>query len=94
MSVIQRTLLAATIVFATTVSAHAEMDEKVQKGAEAVDSACRADADSIGCSGEIVSEGLLGCLHAYKEAHKDFKFSRACREAMQQLRKDRKAAKS
>ncbi len=94
MSVTMKALLAAAIFFATTVNAQAEMDEKVQKSADAVNSACKADADAIGCSGEIVSEGLLGCMHAYKEAHKDFKFSKPCREAMQQLRKDRKAAKS
>lgn len=94
MSITIRVLLAATILFAATLNARAEMDEKEQEAAQAVNAACKADADTVGCYGEIVGEGLLECLHAYKQTHKEFEFSRGCHEAMKQFRKDRKAAKS
>jgi len=67
--------------------------ENTSPDAEAVDSACTADAATAGCGSEKVGTGLLKCMHAYKKAHKDFKFSDGCKSAMQKMRADKKAGK-
>ncbi|MBI3557541.1 MAG: hypothetical protein HY074_14865 [Deltaproteobacteria bacterium] len=54
-----------------------------------IDTACTADAATAGCGGEVVGKGLLKCLHGYKKAHKDFKFSDGCKAAMKQARADK-----
>ncbi len=54
----------------------------------AVNSACSAEAQTAGCGSETVGHGLLKCIHAYKQAHSDFKISEGCRSAMKQLRAD------
>ncbi|MGZ4837727.1 MAG: hypothetical protein ACXVZR_04195 [Terriglobales bacterium] len=37
---------------------------------------------------------MLKCIHAYKQAHKDFRISPGCRSAMKQLKTDAKARKA
>ncbi len=86
-------VLFITAFLAISVSAHAEKNEKVKEDAQAINSACKADAATAGCGDEVVGKGLLKCLHNYKKAHKDYKFSEGCREAMKQLKEDRQAEK-
>ena len=59
----------------------------------AVESACAADATTTGCSGKEVGKGLLKCMHEYKKAHKDFKFSDSCKSATKELKHERKEHK-
>ncbi len=61
--------------------------------ASQINSACAQDAQTAGCSGEVVGKGLLKCLHSYKQANKSYKFSPGCKDAMAKLREDRKAGK-
>ncbi len=86
--------LFATILFAAvSLGAHAEMKPEMKADAEAINAACKSDAATAGCSGEVVGKGLLKCLHKYKEAHKDFKLSEGCRDAIKKGREDRMAQK-
>lgn len=55
-----------------------------------VNTACAADAATAGCGSTKVGSGLLLCLHAYKKAHKEFKFADACKMAMRQRKMDKK----
>ncbi len=91
MSVTMRALLAAAALFAVSINAHA--DATLTKDAQAINSACASDAATAGCGGEVVGKGLLKCLHAYKQAHKEYKFTAGCREAMKQFREDRQEEK-
>jgi hypothetical protein len=93
MSAIRKTLLATAVLFAISINAHAQKNPEMKQDAQAVDSACKSDAATAGCGGEVVGKGLLKCLHAYKEAHKDYKFSEGCHEAMKHFREDRQAEK-
>jgi hypothetical protein len=61
--------------------------------ASQINSACAQDAQTAGCSGEVVGKGLLKCLHSYKEANKSYKFSPGCKAAMQKLHQDKEAGK-
>lgn len=61
--------------------------------ANQVNSACVQDAQTAGCSGDVVGKGLLRCLHNYKKANQSFKFTPACQSAMKQLHQDKKAGK-
>lgn len=61
--------------------------------AQAIDSACSADAATAGCGSEKVGTGLLRCLHTYKRGHADFKFSDTCKNAMLKARQDRRNRK-
>ncbi len=92
MSVTVRILLASALFFAATANAHA-MNEKLKEDAQAINAACKADASTAGCGNEVVGKGLLKCLRNYKQAHKEYKFSQGCRDAMKQLREDRQAEK-
>jgi hypothetical protein len=69
-------------------------DPAMKADAQAVDSACTADAQTAGCGSEKVGTGLLKCLHAYKKAHHDFKFSDSCKASMKKMHQDRKAEKA
>lgn len=80
-------LLALT--FSTT-----QANEQMKADAEAVNSACTQDGATAGCGNEKVGSGLLKCLHAYKKAHKEFKFQESCVTAMKTMRADRKAHKA
>jgi hypothetical protein len=74
-------------------SSNAFADGKVAQGADAqaIDAACTTDAATAGCGSEQVGTGLLKCLHAYKKAHHDFKFSDSCRAATKKAQADHKA---
>ena len=69
--------------------AHADM----KSDKDAVNAACSQDAGTAGCGSEVVGKGLLKCLHAYKKAHKEFKFSDGCKSAMKTLHADHKEKK-
>ena len=60
---------------------------------EAINAACTTDSATAGCGTEKVGQGLLKCLHAYKKAHKDYKFADACKAAMMKRHEDKKATK-
>jgi hypothetical protein len=81
----------ATILFGFS-SAFAA-DPVMKADAQSIDTACVADAATAKCGADQVGTGLLKCLHAYKKANHTFKFSSGCKEAMQQMHKDRKAGK-
>ena len=74
---------------------HAKGEHKAQMEAQrnAVESACSAEATETGCTGMEVGKGLLKCMHEYKKAHKDFKFSDGCKEATKDLKHERKEHK-
>lgn len=76
-----------TTAFAAAPTAQDKADASV------INSACTQDAQTAGCSGEIVGKGLLKCLHSYKEANKSFKFTPGCRAAIQQFNSDKKSGK-
>jgi hypothetical protein len=76
-----------------SLSAFAEGKAAQGADAQAIDSACTADAGTAGCGSEQVGTGLLKCLHAYKKAHHDFKFSDACKASMEKAHADHKAKK-
>jgi hypothetical protein len=71
-------------------AAHAA-DMKADK--QNVDTQCTADAATAGCGTEQVGTGLMKCLHAYKKAHKEYKFTDGCKSAMQQIHADKAATK-
>ncbi|HEY6094787.1 MAG TPA: hypothetical protein VIU93_07520 [Gallionellaceae bacterium] len=93
MSKITQLLAATAVLFTLSVSAHAA-DATMKADNQAVDSACKAEAQTAGCGSEVVGKGLLKCMGAYKKAHKDFKYSEGCRDAMKQRREDHKAEKA
>jgi hypothetical protein len=70
---------------------HAESSEMKEQ----IKTACAADITTTGCTSEF-GHGLMKCIHAYKEANKDFKISDTCKAAAQEgrdMRKDRKEAR-
>ncbi len=71
---------------------HEKGEHKAQMEAQrnAVESACSAEATATGCAGKEVGKGLLKCMHEYKKANKDFKFSDGCKEATKDLKHERK----
>lgn len=93
MSIAIRALIATAILFAFSINANAAKDAVLSADAQAIDTACKADAATAGCGAEIVGKGLLKCMGSYKKMHKDFKFSADCREAMKQMKRDRDARK-
>ncbi len=93
MSKITHLLAAAAMLAALSVNAQAA-DATMKADNQAVDSACKAEAQTAGCGSEVVGKGLLKCMGAYKKAHKDFKYSEGCRDAMKQRSQDHKAEKA
>lgn len=94
MSMTRTALLATALLFAVSVNAHADnarpgKNPEMKADAEAINAACKSDAATAGCGNEVVGKGLLKCMHAYKQAHKDYKFSEGCREAMKKMKEDR-----
>ena len=91
-------LLMSLNVFADGHGQHgekkAEIKQKIQAQKDAVEAACSEDATKTGCAGQQVGEGLLKCMKAFKEAHKDFTFSESCKNARQELREERKEIKA
>ncbi len=88
-----RTLALSFILLACSISAGAAPNPTIKADAQAIDSACKAEAATAGCGDEVVGKGLLKCMGQYKKAHKDFRFSDGCRSAIKQLREDRMAMK-
>lgn len=85
----KKLMLVTGLVMGLSVTTFAK--ENTSADAQAVDSACTQDAATASCGNEKVGTGLLKCLHAYKKAHKDFKFSDGCKTAMKTMHKDRMA---
>ena len=86
-----RTAILIGALFA--VPAFAAPDAAMKADNDNVNTACASDAQTAGCGSEQVGKGLLKCLHAYKKAHKDFKFSADCSAAMKTRHADKKAGK-
>ena len=61
--------------------------------ASQINVACSQDAQTAGCSGEVVGKGLLRCLHSYKKANNSYKFSPSCKAAIEKLHQDKEAGK-
>lgn len=76
-------LLIVLSLFLTTL---AQAGEK----ADAVLTACSAEAQSTGCTDKKIGKGLLKCMKTYKKQHKDFTFSDGCKNSMKELRQARK----
>lgn len=83
-------MIAVLMLGISTVSS---AKENGSADAQAVDAACAQDAATAGCGSEKVGTGLLKCLHTYKKAHSEFKFSDSCKAAMKTMRKDKKGSK-
>lgn len=81
------------IIALSLMSVSAFANEAVKADRDAVNSSCSADAQTASCGSEVVGKGLLKCLHAYKKAHKEFKFSDSCKASMKQLKQDKMAMK-
>lgn len=89
-----KTLLVTAALLAISVNVQAEDGKGQMKAdAQAINQACKSDASNTGCGGEVVGKGLLKCMRAYKQAHKDYKFSEDCREAMKKMKEDRQEMK-
>ena len=53
-----------------------------------VKDACASDLATTGCTGE--GKAQINCLHEYKKANKDFKFSEGCKVAFKEHKEERK----
>lgn len=82
-----------TIAMAASFSFAQAQDATMKADAQNIDTACSADAATAGCGNEKVGTGMMKCMHAYKKAHSDFKFSDGCKAAMKQMHADKKAGK-
>lgn len=74
---------------------HKQIREKAAMVHAKILEACSADIATAGCSGKEGPE-MMRCMRIYKESHKDFKPSDACREAMgegRELRKEKREMK-
>ena len=85
-------IVASTFAFAQAPMGKGQMKEKNQAArAEEnakVKAACSAEIATSGCK-EDLGQGLLRCVHAYHEAHKDFKVSDACHNVVKEEREER-----
>ena len=100
MKIAMMSLLAGLFVFnfagQKALADHHEKGEhkaKMETERKAVESACSADASTTGCSGKEVGKGLLKCMHEYKKAHKDFKFSDSCKGARKEMKHEKNELK-
>lgn len=97
-SVTLNTISAMIVVLGFSV-AHAQNEQiKTDKAAvtadkAAVKSACAEEAKLAGCGDETVGTGLLKCFKAYKQQHKDFKPSEACKDSVKKVKEDHKKLK-
>ena len=90
-----KTVFIALALCSLSLPAFADGKASTAPDAQAVDSACSAEAQTAGCGSEQVGSGLLKCIHAYHQAHKkDFKLSPGCKAAMGKERADWKAKKA
>jgi hypothetical protein len=85
----------SVLLIAALMSAPAAFaaDPAMQADNDAINSACATEAQTASCGADKVGTGLLKCLHAYKKAHKDFKFSDGCKSAMDKRHADKKGGK-
>ena len=92
-----KTQLTFVVAFVAALGSHsvafAAPTAEDKADASQINSACTQDAQTAGCSGEVVGKGLLKCLHSYKEANKSYKFSPGCKAAIQKLHQDKEAGK-
>lgn len=86
-------MTAALIGLSATVYAAGAGTESKSADAQAIDSACAADAATAGCGSEKVGTGMLRCIRAYRKSHKDWKPSATCHAAMEKMHADKKAGK-
>lgn len=84
-------MIVAVLILGSVTISNAAGKEATGADATAVNAACSADAGTAGCGSEKVGTGLLKCLHAYKKANKDFKFSEGCKSAMHKMHEDKKS---
>lgn len=75
----------------TTTNPGAQGHVATSADAQAIDAACKSDGATAGCGNAQVGTGLMKCIHAYKETHKDWKVSEGCKAAMQKAGTDRMA---
>jgi hypothetical protein len=85
-------VLLLSLLVATLVPMISQAKENTTPDAEGVDAACTAEATTAGCGTEKVGTGLLKCIHAYHQAHREFKPSAGCKTAMMKLHTDKRAA--
>lgn len=90
MSIAMKVLFATTLVFSFSAVASAAENGLMKEDAQVINAACQPEAAAAGCGGEVVGKGLLKCMGSYKKAHRDFKFSPGCRDAMKRMREDKR----
>ena len=90
MSIAMKMLFAATLAFSFSAVANAEEKGLLKEDAQVINAACQPEAAATGCGGKVVGKGLLKCMGAYKKAHRDFRFSPGCRDAMKRMRADKR----
>ncbi len=84
--------LSTVVVFAQGGSSTGK--EELKKDAQAVNVACQEEAKAAGCEGKEVGKGLLKCVREYRKANKEFKVSDGCKDALKELRAERKKHKA
>lgn len=69
------------------------MHEELKDERSAVESACVEEAKAANCGDKSVGKGLLKCIHQHKKASAEFKISDSCKEAMKNLKSERRKVK-
>lgn len=85
-SMATKSSLAAAILLSFSLNAFAD---KLDKDANLIETACKADAAKMGCEREGIGSGLLKCMNAFQQRNKDFRHSPACQGALDQMKEDR-----
>ena len=83
-------MISALVMTKASVS---QAKESKSPEAQAINTACAADAVTAKCDGEKVGTGLLKCLHTYKKANPTTTYSTGCVDAMKAGHKARRASK-
>ena len=92
-----KTLIMSFITLSTVVTfaqGGATGKAEIKKDIQAVNVACQEEAKTAGCEGKEVGKGLLKCVREYRKANKDFKVSDGCKDALKDLRAERKKHKA
>ena len=92
MNLLKNACVLSVLVF--SLSSAIAADAVITSDKDAVNSACASESATAKCGDEKVGTGLLKCLHAYKKANKDFKFSDSCKASMKKLHADKQAEKA
>ncbi len=84
-------ILSSNMVYAETSAPKSkeEIREEIKAQVAQIKAACAADIATTGCTSE--GREQMRCIKEYKKAHKEFKFSDACKDARKGIRKERKA---